>query len=121
MKPGEISKPFKTPTGWAIIKVTEFVKKQAIPLEEGIKRASARLEATETSKSFDTLMKGLRERTRLWSTRTKSNSFRRKLRRRRRRQESAIVSQTFLTRDHSDDVRRPGRPGLCCLKSYREQ
>jgi parvulin-like peptidyl-prolyl isomerase len=62
MKPGEISKPFKTPTGWAIIKVTEFVKKQAIPLEEGIKRASARLEATETSKSFDTLMKGLREK-----------------------------------------------------------
>jgi cell fate (sporulation/competence/biofilm development) regulator YmcA (YheA/YmcA/DUF963 family) len=38
------------------------VKKQAIPLEEGIKRASARLEATETSKSFDTLMKGLREK-----------------------------------------------------------
>ena len=36
MKPGEISKPFKTPTGWAIIKVTEFVKKQAIPLEEDL-------------------------------------------------------------------------------------
>ena len=57
MKPGEISKPFKSPTGWTIIKVTEYVKKQDIPMEEGIKRARARLEATETSKSFDTLMK----------------------------------------------------------------
>lgn len=62
MKPGEISKPFKSPTGWSIIKVTELVKKQDIPVEEGIKRARARLEATETSKSFDTLMKGLREK-----------------------------------------------------------
>ena len=62
MKPGEISKPFKTPTGWTIIKVTEFVKKQDIPMEEGIKRARARLEATETSKSFDTLMKSLKEK-----------------------------------------------------------
>jgi len=62
MKPGEISKPFKSPTGWTIIKVTEYVKKQDIPMEEGIKRARARLEATETSKSFDTLMKSLRER-----------------------------------------------------------
>ena len=65
MKPGEISKPFKTPTGWSIIKVTEFVKKQDIPMEEGIKRARARLEATETSKSFDTLMKTLREKNRV--------------------------------------------------------
>jgi parvulin-like peptidyl-prolyl isomerase len=62
MKPGEVSKPFKTPTGWTIIKVTEFVKKQDIPPEEGIKRARARLEATETSKSFDTLMKSLKEK-----------------------------------------------------------
>jgi peptidyl-prolyl cis-trans isomerase C len=62
MKPGEISKPFKSPTGWTIIKVTEFLKKQDIPMEEGIKRARARLEATETSKSFDTLMKSLREK-----------------------------------------------------------
>ena len=62
MKPGEISKPFKTPTGWSIIKVTEFVKKQDIPMEEGIKRARARLEATETSKSFDALMKTLKEK-----------------------------------------------------------
>jgi peptidyl-prolyl cis-trans isomerase C len=62
MKPGEISKPFKTPTGWSIIKVTEFVKKQDIPMEEGIKRARARIEAMETSKSFDTLMKNLREK-----------------------------------------------------------
>lgn len=62
MKPGEISKPFKTPTGWTIIKVTEYVKKQDIPMEEGIKRARARLEATETSKSFDALMKSLREK-----------------------------------------------------------
>jgi peptidyl-prolyl cis-trans isomerase C len=65
MKPGEISKPFKTPTGWAIIKVTEFVKKQDIPMEEGIKRARARLEATETSKSFDALMKTLKEKNRV--------------------------------------------------------
>jgi peptidyl-prolyl cis-trans isomerase C len=62
MKPGEISKPFKSPTGWTIIKVTEYVKKQDIPMEEGIKRARARLEATETSKSFDTLMKSLKEK-----------------------------------------------------------
>jgi len=62
MKPGDISKPFKSPTGWAILKVTELVKKQDIPLEEGIKRARARLEATETSKSFDTLMRSLREK-----------------------------------------------------------
>ena len=62
LKPGEISKPFKTPTGWTIIKVTELVRKQDIPMEEGIKRARARLEATETSKSFDTLMKSLKEK-----------------------------------------------------------
>lgn len=62
MKPGEISKPFKSPTGWTIIKLTEWVKKQEIPIEEGIKRARARLEAAETSKSFDTLMKSLREK-----------------------------------------------------------
>jgi peptidyl-prolyl cis-trans isomerase C len=62
MKPGEISKPFKTPTGWTIIKVTEFVKKQDIPMEEGIRRARARIEAMETSKAFDTLMKNLREK-----------------------------------------------------------
>jgi parvulin-like peptidyl-prolyl isomerase len=62
MKPGEISKPFKAPTGWTIIKVTEFVKKQDLPPEEGIKRARARLEATETSKSFENLMKTLREK-----------------------------------------------------------
>lgn len=62
MKPGEISKPFKSPTGWCIIKVTEFVKKQDIPAGEGLRRARARLEATETSKSFDALMKSLREK-----------------------------------------------------------
>jgi parvulin-like peptidyl-prolyl isomerase len=59
MKPGEISKPFKTPTGWTIIKVTEFVKKQDIPMEEGIKRARARMEAMETSRAFDAFMKSL--------------------------------------------------------------
>jgi parvulin-like peptidyl-prolyl isomerase len=62
MKPGEISKPFKTPTGWTIIKVTDFVKKQDIPMEEGIKRARARIEAMEMSKSFDALMKSLWEK-----------------------------------------------------------
>ena len=65
MKPGEISKPFKSPFGWTILKVTQYVKKQDIPIEEGIKRARARLEATDTSKSFDTLMKNLREKNRV--------------------------------------------------------
>lgn len=62
MKPGEVSKPFRSPTGWTIIKVTDLVKKQDIPVQEGIKRARARLEAAETSKSFDALMKSLREK-----------------------------------------------------------
>ena len=60
MKAGEISKPFKSPSGWSIIKVQEIVKKQEIPLEEGIKRARARMEAMETAKFFDALMKNLR-------------------------------------------------------------
>jgi peptidyl-prolyl cis-trans isomerase C len=62
IKPGEISKPFKSPTGWHIIKVTELIKKQDIPLEEGVKRAKARLEAMEASKAYDALMKSLREK-----------------------------------------------------------
>ena len=62
LKPGEISKPFKTPTGWDIIKVTELIKKQDVPLEEGTKRAKARLEATEASKAYDAVMKSLREK-----------------------------------------------------------
>jgi len=60
MKPGEISKPFKTPSGWTIIKVHEIIKKQEIPVAEGIKRAKARMEAIEAAKSFDALMKNLR-------------------------------------------------------------
>jgi parvulin-like peptidyl-prolyl isomerase len=60
VKAGEISKPFKSPSGWAIIKVHEIVKKQEIPIEEGVKRAKARMEAMETAKLFEDLMKNLR-------------------------------------------------------------
>lgn len=60
LKAGEISKPFKTPSGWSIVKVHEIVKKQEIPIEEGIKRAKARMEAMESAKFFDALMKNLR-------------------------------------------------------------
>jgi parvulin-like peptidyl-prolyl isomerase len=62
MKAGDISKPFKSPSGWSIIKVQEIVKKQEIPLDEGIKRARARIEAMETAKFFDALMKNLRSK-----------------------------------------------------------
>ena len=62
LKPGEISRPFKSPAGWSIIRVHEILKKQSIPLEEGIRRAKARLEGIETSKAFDALMKGVREK-----------------------------------------------------------
>jgi peptidyl-prolyl cis-trans isomerase C len=62
MKAGDISKPFKSPSGWSIIKVQEIVKKQEIPLEEGIKRARARMEAMDTAKFFDALMKNLRSK-----------------------------------------------------------
>lgn len=62
MKPGDISKPIKSSSGWSIIKVQEIVKKQEIPMEEGIKRAKARMEAMETAKSFDALMKNLRSK-----------------------------------------------------------
>jgi peptidyl-prolyl cis-trans isomerase C len=65
LKPGEISKPFKTPSGWAVIKVHEIIKKQEIPLEEGIKRAKARMEAVEGAKFFDALMKNLRAKNRV--------------------------------------------------------
>lgn len=60
LKPGEISKPVKSASGWSIIKTQEIVKKQEIPLEEGIKRARARMEAMEAARAFDTLMKTLR-------------------------------------------------------------
>lgn len=60
LKPGEISKPMKSASGWSIIKVHEIVKKQEIPLDEGIKRARARMEAMETTRVFDTLMKSLK-------------------------------------------------------------
>ncbi|MBU2498576.1 MAG: peptidylprolyl isomerase [Proteobacteria bacterium] len=62
LKPGDISRPFKSPAGWSIIRVHEIIKKQSIPLEEGIKRAKARLEGMETAKAFDALMKSVREK-----------------------------------------------------------
>jgi peptidyl-prolyl cis-trans isomerase C len=62
MKPGEISKPFKSPMGWHIIKVSEFIKKQELTPEEAIRRAKARLEAVGASRAYDALMKNLREK-----------------------------------------------------------
>jgi len=62
MKAGDISKPFKSSSAWSIIRVHELVKKQEIPLEEGIKRAKARMEAMETAKFFDAMMKNLRSK-----------------------------------------------------------
>ncbi len=62
MKPGQISKPFKSPTGWHIIKVTEFVKKQELAPEEEIRRAKSRLEALEASKAYGALIKDLKEK-----------------------------------------------------------
>jgi parvulin-like peptidyl-prolyl isomerase len=62
MKPGEISKPFKSPMGWDIIKVSEFVKKQELTPEEEIRRAKARLQAMEASRAFDALMKNLKQK-----------------------------------------------------------
>lgn len=64
-KPGDISKPFKFPAGWAVIKVHEIITKEKIPLEEGIMRAKARLEAVEASKRFDALMTDLRAKHRV--------------------------------------------------------
>jgi peptidyl-prolyl cis-trans isomerase C len=64
-KPGDISKPFKVPTGWAIIKVHEIITKEKITLEEGIRRAKARLDAVEASKRFDALMTDLRAKHRV--------------------------------------------------------
>nr|MBC8362388.1 peptidylprolyl isomerase [Candidatus Desulfatibia profunda] len=62
MKPGEISKPFKTPYGWDIIRVTEFVKKQEIPPAEKIQRARARMEALQTAQVYQEIMKNLKEK-----------------------------------------------------------
>jgi len=61
-KAGDISKPFKSSSAWSIIKVHEVVKKQEIPVEEGIRRAKARMEATETTKFFEAMMKNLRSK-----------------------------------------------------------
>ena len=58
-KPGDFSKPFKSPSGWSILKVHEILKKQEIPLEEGIKRAKARMEAMEATEMFDAFMRNL--------------------------------------------------------------
>lgn len=64
-KPGSISKPFESPSGWSIIKVHEIFKKQEVPIEEGIKRAKARMEAMETTKMFEAFMKNLRAKNRV--------------------------------------------------------
>ena len=44
------------------MKVTDFLKKQDISAEEGIKRAKARLEAIEASRVFNAFMKDLKEK-----------------------------------------------------------
>jgi parvulin-like peptidyl-prolyl isomerase len=62
LKPGQVSKPFKSPTGWQIIKVTEFVKKQELAPGEEIRRAKSRLEAMEASRAYNALMKDLKEK-----------------------------------------------------------
>ncbi|MBW1806318.1 MAG: hypothetical protein JRJ06_08140, partial [Deltaproteobacteria bacterium] len=62
LKPGRFSKPFKTTSGWTIIKVTDFVKRQDVPAREGRKRARARLEAMETSSAFSAFIKDLKEK-----------------------------------------------------------
>jgi peptidyl-prolyl cis-trans isomerase C len=62
LKPGQFSKPFKSPTGWHIIKVTEFVRKQELAPEEEIRRAKTRLAALEASRAYDALIKELKEK-----------------------------------------------------------
>ena len=62
LKPGNTSKPFKSPAGWTIIRVHEIIKKQEVPLEEGIKRAKSRIEGVETANAFNALMKNVREK-----------------------------------------------------------
>jgi parvulin-like peptidyl-prolyl isomerase len=62
LKPGQISRPFKSPAGWYIIKVTEFVKKQELAPEEEIRRAKTRLEALEASRAYDALIKDMKEK-----------------------------------------------------------
>jgi len=59
-KPGDFSKPFRSSSGWSIIKVHETLKKQEIPVEEGIKRAKARMEAMEATEMFNAFMRNLR-------------------------------------------------------------
>jgi len=61
LKPGRFSKPFKTTSGWTIIKVTDFVKRQDVPAREG-QRARARLEAMEASSAFSAFIKDLKEK-----------------------------------------------------------
>jgi len=60
LKPGRFSKPFKTTSGWTIIKVTDFIKRQDVSAKDGLKRARARLEAIEASSAFSAFIKDLK-------------------------------------------------------------
>jgi peptidyl-prolyl cis-trans isomerase C len=57
IKPGDISKPFKSSNGWAIVKVNGIIKKEEISQEEGIRRARAKMEALQAARNLEALIK----------------------------------------------------------------